>query len=529
MTESPSKQARSDVFLQLARCSEIKLFFLVLIFRLLVLMGMIFTHAVLPKIIGVELLFDTSMLLHNDTSNQWVFLDFPRNWDVVHFSHISKYGYSHENVCAFFPFLPTILRIISWVSKTLLPSSLTVIPVSFLAALLNIFLNAAGAVILRRITLLTLVGLPTRDENISLHTGTWLDEVPPPPPSRSSKNTEEDGKAIMLRRWREVGASILMWILSPAGVFTVVPYTESLFSLLTFLGIYFLIIPSPVGRKEALTQAALTEVGAVICFTVAGFVRSNAFICMGFLIYPIFLQIFFFERYKKRFHMRYGNNVLISRWPSFLRCIIVIAEMGIILTPYLVMNYFCFNRFVPLWDNASKSIIGNRFWAFYGTMQKRYWNVGFLASYTLKNLPNVFIASPLVYFTLRTFVKLYLCASQKKIKSPTSLPCAVEGKNGRISHTHNVRSFISVLKSTFHVLIQSSNITCLLFMILFGTTMVHVNVVNRFTVSYPALYWIWARQIVWDPMGGHTVVMFRFFLTWICIGTLFFPNGMPWT
>ncbi|KAH9589455.1 GPI mannosyltransferase 2 [Trypanosoma melophagium] len=528
MTKSPPQKVRTDVLLQLAHCSEIKLFFVVLIFRLLMLLGMLFAHTILPKIIGVELLFDTSMLLHNDTSNQWVFIDFPRNWDVVHFSHISRFGYSHENVCAFFPFIPFILRLISWVRTTFLVWPLTVIPVSFLTALLNIFVGAATAVILRRITLLTLIGFAQTEGSVSIHAGTWLDEVLPSPPPRSNQNTTENKNSILLRRWREVGASMLMWILTPAGVFTVVPYTESVFSLLTFMGVYFLIIPPPMGRKAAMIQAALTEFGAVVCFTVAGFVRSNAFVSVGFLIYPIFLQVFFFGTYKRRFTLRYGNSALLSRWPSILRCVVLIVEIGIIFSPYLVMNYFCFNRFVPLWDSTSRSIIGNRFWAFYGTIQKRYWNVGFLSSYSIQNAPNVLIASPVVYFTLRSFVKLFLDASQEKVTSASFSPCTAHEEDGT-SNKHNLSGFISVLRRIFYVLVNSSNIACLLLMILIGVTMVHVNVVNRFVMSYPALYWILGRQIVWDPYGGHTVVMFRFFITWICIGTLFFPNGMPWT
>ncbi|RNF25953.1 putative mannosyltransferase-II [Trypanosoma conorhini] len=89
------------MLLQIASCSDVTLFFLSCGARLLVLLMMFVSYAVLPRLLHTELIFDTSGLLHNDTEGQWGFLDFPRNWDAVHFSHIAKYGYSHENTCVF--------------------------------------------------------------------------------------------------------------------------------------------------------------------------------------------------------------------------------------------------------------------------------------------------------------------------------------------------------------------------------------------------------------------------------------------
>lgn len=37
-----------------------------------------------------------------------------------------------------------------------------------------------------------------------------------------------------------------------------------------------------------------------------------------------------------------------------------------------------------------------KFFRFYSLLQHRYWNVGFLTSYTIANLPNVLLAFPII-------------------------------------------------------------------------------------------------------------------------------------
>ena len=39
--------------------------------------------------------------------SQW--MPFVNHWDGVHFTHIGRYGYTHENVCAFFGFVPVAI------------------------------------------------------------------------------------------------------------------------------------------------------------------------------------------------------------------------------------------------------------------------------------------------------------------------------------------------------------------------------------------------------------------------------------
>ncbi|EKG02747.1 mannosyltransferase-II, putative [Trypanosoma cruzi] len=520
---------RRDVLLRLASSSGTTLFFLVCGTRMLVLLAMLVSYAVLPKLLDTELLFDTSGMLQNDTSGQWGFLDFPRNWDGVHYFHIAKYGYSHENTCAFFPLLPSLVRIISWLNNFCLSTPLAVFPISFQVALLNVALGGASAIFLRRITVLTLLR-STVTGRMAAVGGTWLDELPPPPTPRHYSQKENDtDKDVKKTLRREVGAVLLMWMMSPTAVFTVVVYTESVFSFLTFVGLYLLLF-SPKAGSRIVTIAA--EAGAVLCFTLAGWARSNAFLYAGFLLYPIFLQIFLFNTYRRRYRQYHGDIKALSRWPSFLRCAVVLLELMVICVPYLSMTYFCFGRFVPQWDPTSRMTIGGRFFSFYGWIQKRYWNVGFLTSYRLKNIPNVFISAPIVFFTVRGFWLFYVIPAFEGATSTASKEsngCGGVSRKRKNGLKKNRCFYFSFFCRIIEALVQSSNMVYLAILICIGVTMVHVNVVNRFIMSSPALYWIWARQIVWDPWGGSTIVMFRIFLMWTFIGVLFFPNGMPWT
>ncbi|KEG13303.1 putative mannosyltransferase-II [Trypanosoma grayi] len=520
--------APKDVLLRLARCSELSLFLIVCGCRMIVLLAMLFCRAVLPKLIGTDLLLDSGGLLYEDTSREWSVLDYPRNWDAVHYFHVAKNGYSHENNCVFFPLVPFMVQAMSWLNTNVLPASLAAVPVSFQLSLLNVLLGGAAGIFLRRTTVLTLLGpAPMKKDTVALG-GTWLDELPPPPPPRwvaKEKARDIDNTQTL---WREVGGAMLMWIMNPTVVFTVVVYTEGVFSFLTFLGVYLLVLPtSAKGGNSAV--GALTEAGAVACFTLAGFARSNAFLYIGYLLYPIVLQLFFFSTYRRRYARFYGTAELPGRWPSAARCTVTVLEVLIIMSPYVFMNFFCFSRFVPLWDAASRKAIGNHFWHFYGWMQKRYWNVGFLSSYTLKNAPNVVIASPILFFTMRSILLFYLHPTRAKMTTASSPVGAADVKGSNSKKGNNTHTQLRSLHKSLEGIVQSSNTVCLLLLILIGVSVVHVNVVNRFIMSSPALYWYWSRQIVNDPWGGYTVVMLRIFVIWMGIGVLFFPNGMPWT
>ncbi|RNF25954.1 putative mannosyltransferase-II [Trypanosoma conorhini] len=410
-----------------------------------------------------------------------------------------------------------------------MPSSFAVVPVSFQVALLNTVLNGVSAIFLRRITVATLLR-PKKTEGGKGVGGTWLDELPPPPPPRHGGRKGEDREEdVRLRLRREVGAVLLMWLMSPTAVFTVVAYTESIFSCLTFAGLHFLLLSSEESRSLV---AATKEAGAVFCFSLAGWARSNALLYVGFLLYPIFLQVFFFNTYRRRCIQCHGSSKLCRRWPSIGRCVVLLLEILAICAPYLCMTYFCFTRFVPLWDSATKLNTDGHFWSFYGWIQKRYWDVGFLASYRMKNLSNVFIAAPIVFFALRGFLLFHVLPVFAKVSTSVPNESAGSGNGGRRNKAIEKKTPRSYFTSTFRIvegLVQSSNTVYLVAVIFIGVTMVHVNVVNRFIMSSPALYWIWARQLVWDPWGGCTIVMLRIFAAWTCIGALFFPNGMPWT
>nr|CCC94345.1 conserved hypothetical protein [Trypanosoma congolense IL3000] len=200
--------------------------------------------------------------------------------------------------------------------------------------------------------------------------------------------------------------------------------------------------------------------------------------------------------------------------------------------PYLALNYFCYTRFVPLWDESARTEINGRFWAFYSWIQRRYWDVGFLQSYRWGNTHNVIISAPIVYFTVRGFVLFIL--NPTLARRSTAETAHVQQRAGcrnasQKSASGGARRMAFSLYAVVEDLVQSPSVICLMATLILGATMAHVNVVNRLVMSSPALYWLWGRQFVWDPWGGNTIVMLRVFVLWNCIGALFIPNGLPWT
>ncbi|KAG5481065.1 hypothetical protein LSCM1_06742 [Leishmania martiniquensis] len=258
---------------RLGTCTDTTIFFSIAFARLLLLCLMWLSRTVAPVLFrapGGSFVFDTGEELYDDAR-----LSMIRNWDGVHMFFIAHYGYLYENQIVFFPGLPAVIRGIEYVTQQLLPALHTIAPVSLYVCLLNVTASCLTGVLLRRLTILTFLGpeavqctcqwrsatahLSTASEAtmqsaaeattcyrlMCRMTGTVLDapDIHAPLPA-----TVAEAKADVLRRRRIVGGAVLVWIITPAMVFTVAVYTESLYALTTISGVYLLASYDPLPR-----------------------------------------------------------------------------------------------------------------------------------------------------------------------------------------------------------------------------------------------------------------------------------------
>lgn len=172
--------------------------------------------------------------------------------------------------------------------------------------------------------------------------------------------------ALMLRKLTEAvfhnkrfaETTALMYVLSPAGIFLVAGYTESLFALLSFTGLY------------------LRQVGK---YPLAGAVLGASCLLRGNgLLWGI---PFLFDLASTIKHNEYNKGVSVVIGGSLVGAVFLYTQ-------YLPWSIFCPQR--GEWCNYYLPSI-------YGYVQERYWNVGLFRYWTPNNIPNFLFAAPVLY------------------------------------------------------------------------------------------------------------------------------------
>ncbi|KPA78583.1 putative mannosyltransferase-II [Leptomonas pyrrhocoris] len=456
-------------------------------------------------------------------------------------------------------------------------------------------------------------------------TGTSLDAADP---QATLPTTTKAVRTELRRRRRVIGAAALLWIFTPSMVFTVAVYTESLFALTTMLGVYCLawyeplpwavqermagwpsttsattsatrrpededaVVVGPASLDDVLSdltggsrnwptvvwkQVLITpaETAALLLFTLAATLRSNAFTYAGFLAFPVVVQLILPELYAaqcrttltgqrakailsaatapanedlpgqtssqvaeqaQRSSARSPPNTSTPRarkavvcralscpqrrLPHPLRALVILLECVVLFLPYLAINYLGYHRFVTHARGASEQPqTGLAFLEFYPTLQKRYWNVSFLSAYTFTNLPNVVLALPVA-------VLVAMCTHTWYLSPAWEARAGATAPNARSA---NVTSFGSRFCAAALPWIRSSNVVHLLALLALALAAMHVQVTNRFVMASPALYYLLGAQLAERPTSFLSQLMLMWSILWSIIGGILFANHLPWT
>ncbi|KAJ4824739.1 hypothetical protein Tsubulata_014998 [Turnera subulata] len=450
-------------------------------------------------------------------------------WDSVYFVRIAECGYEYEQTYAFLPLLPAC---ISLLSRTLFAPLVSIIGLRAVLALSGYAVNnlafVAAAVYFYRVSIIIL-----GDADAALR------------------------------------ASIL-FCFNPASIFYSSIYTESLYSLFSLGGLYYLI----TGASNV----------AVLCFALSASARSNGVLNAGYFCF-------------QTMHLAY-DAVFVKRHACLAARVLIVGALRCVCTflPFVAFQAYgyyniCHGRSpdkMSPWCKGKVPLL-------YNYIQSHYWGVGFLRYFQLKQLPNFMLASPILSLALcsilhyvrsqpEIFLSLSFRASneEKRIaaswSSPDTLDASIVVPSKEKSSSKRQGKFslsmvvISESAATYDMFF---NITMLLenrqlrqrkqmkeeddhvslfpqhaslekpgylsafifpctlhlgFMSATAFFIMHVQVATRFLSASPPLYWFACRVMIsphFSRRWGH--IIWAYSIAYILLGSLLFSNFYPFT
>ncbi|KAL0488206.1 GPI mannosyltransferase [Acrasis kona] len=399
-------------------------------------------------------------------------LDTFARWDGVYFTDISQKGYEYEHFHAFFPLYPLTIRAVS-----------TVVPdLGLNIRQKNILI---GVIISNTCIILSIVALYLLTEQLFPH-------------SKSHSNYKN--------------IVCLLFAANPASVFYSSVYTESIYSTFVLWGMYFYVRSASYLSKDFHKSVATEITYGLLCaltFSLATATRGNGIILCGFFIFHFIKTMSF-------------KLVLPKVLFMLLQCTITIST-------YVLFQYYSYQKYCTVGENQnlvpiitknashySLDIINSQVTDYLQShhpwcndrIPHLYANQGFLRYWTTKQIPNFLLAAPMFILSYTGSIS-YLIGVLRK---------------------YNVLQLLTLTKTTATA-IQDTKLfvfVCYwLFLTLYCTFFMHVQVATRFLSHCPTLYWFVAGLL--EKGGLKSGLVQFYFVLYTMLGSLLFSNFYPWT
>eukprot|EP00052_Salpingoeca_macrocollata_P023095 m.202430 g.202430 ORF g.202430 m.202430 type:complete len:423 (+) comp21955_c1_seq3:2269-3537(+) len=276
----------------------------------------------------------------------------------------------------------------------------------------------------------------------------------------------------------------LLYTINPASIFMSACYSESIFALCTFAGVLCFL------KKKCFLGC--------LCFMLAATARANGILLAAFPLVNMLVRV--------------ARSPRAASFSLYLSAAVEgAAQIAVVAVPMVVFqagahNAFCRGGSDPTPDTEMPSWCRSSLPLIYPYVQSKYWNIGLLHYFTLPQIPNFVLASPMV-----AVAGLVICDQTRRLQTP-SWPDA-EKMQGLWT-----AEFVMTL------LLGAMTLLAVLAM--------HVQVVTRFICSSsPVLYlgvarWAGRRANSRKFLYDCAVI---YFVTYALVGSVLFSLFYPWT
>lgn len=408
-----------------------------------------------------------------------------RRWDAEYYLHISEHGYTYENTLPFYPLYPLCIKLLRFGVINVTPF----LSVRSLSLLIGIAINIVFF-------------------------------------AKAANVLYELGRKI-LRDQRKAEIATVLFCFNPASIFFTAPYSESLYSWLSFS----LMLKCFEDINSVLIIVPLSL--SILC-------RSNGLINIGFVVYYGLKKMF-------------NQTTILTFITVFLKIFSILIIIAFHFGLMQVYNYylFCFkksfnfpefikdfaveNDYVLAGNRTNESIspwCSSNLPIAYSYVQDHYWNVGFLRYYEFKKIPNFLLALPVVLIILVNSFKYF------RQHQAYCLRLGIFNLKPSI-----LRSITVADQNQFVFIIHAVALT--IFCVLF----VHVEVTTRMlSSSNPMLYFFGANYFMVNynqhkknddsseinmfdikRLSVMQRIIIYYFLGYFSVGTVLFSNFLPWT
>lgn len=264
-------------------------------------------------------------------------------------------------------------------------------------------------------------------------------------------------------------ATAALYILSPAGMFLVAPYSEAPFALITIAGLYLYALASTIRLKEQRpsVQSNVLVLASGACLAVSCTIRTNGLFNGALFAYDAIIWTYRLVRAVVP-QMTLGEfddgYQLPSIWTTILAGLTV--AVGFIYPQFMAYTEFCkdsdMSEMPPWCTNTIPSITTS--------IQDRYWNVGFMRYWTVSNIPLFILAAPMLWILFTTGLLPFGQKSSTKL---------AKGNTQEINEAGLLRRF-----AVPQLLVALTTLTT-----------AHVQIVNRLSSGYPLWYIILASKL----------------------------------
>ncbi|KAJ8574107.1 hypothetical protein K7X08_025912 [Anisodus acutangulus] len=225
--------------------------------------------------------------------------------------------------------------------------------------------------------------------------------------------------AIILKDSELALRASILFCLNPASIFYSSIYTESMYALCSIGGLYYLMR----GSNNI----------ATLWLALSGFARSNGVLNAGYICFQTMHR-----SYKAAFVRKHAGVTVLVLLFGALRSLFIIF-------PFIAFQaYGYYNMCVGSTSDEMRPWCKARLPLLYNYIQSRYWRVGFLKYFQVKQIPNFVLASPILSLALCTiihYVKLWpevFVSLGFRASSPNKEPVGSSIPLGRSAGSKNV-------------------------------------------------------------------------------------------